>query len=103
MTRENLYVAMTRGRTANHAYVAIDGVDATCDRLPDPAGDSPGRDILARILATEGAELSSPAPWTTPSPCTTSNPSANPSPPTPQPAAGTPSCPPAISTPTRSP
>jgi conjugative relaxase-like TrwC/TraI family protein len=58
MTRENLYVAMTRGRTANHAYVAIDGVDATCDRLPDPAGDSPGRDILARILATEGAELS---------------------------------------------
>jgi conjugative relaxase-like TrwC/TraI family protein len=58
MTRENLYVAMTRGRAENHAYVAIDGVDATCDRLPDPAGDSPGRDILARILATEGAELS---------------------------------------------
>ncbi|PVU81407.1 hypothetical protein DDP54_16090 (plasmid) [Cellulomonas sp. WB94] len=58
MTRENLYVAMTRGSTRNHAYVAIDGVDAACDRLPDPAGDSPGRDILTRILATEGAELS---------------------------------------------
>ena len=58
MTRENLYVAMTRGRSANHAYVAIDGVDPTCDAIPDPAGDSPGRDILARILATEAAELS---------------------------------------------
>ncbi|NMR19188.1 MobF family relaxase [Cellulomonas fimi] len=58
MTRENLYVAMTRGRHLNNVYVAIDGVDPTCDALPDPHGTSPGLDILARILATSGAEIS---------------------------------------------
>ena len=36
MVRENLYVGMTRGRAANHVYVAVDDVDPACDELPDP-------------------------------------------------------------------
>lgn len=59
MTRENLYVALTRGREANIAYVAID--------KPDPAhegahpGDNPeatGRSVLFGVLQHVGAELS---------------------------------------------
>jgi conjugative relaxase-like TrwC/TraI family protein len=58
MTRENLYVAMTRGRTSNHLYTATDVVDPLCEHLPDPHGAPAGRDVLERILATSGAELS---------------------------------------------
>ncbi|QTE30063.1 MobF family relaxase [Pengzhenrongella sicca] len=58
MTRENLYVAMTRGRVSNHIYTATDAVDPMCDHLPDPHGAPAGRDVLERILATTGAELS---------------------------------------------
>jgi conjugative relaxase-like TrwC/TraI family protein len=58
MVRENLYVAMTRGRHANHVYVAVDDVDPTCDYLSDPHATPAGRDVLERILATTGAELS---------------------------------------------
>jgi hypothetical protein len=58
MTRENLYVGMSRGRHLNLVYVAVDGVDSTCDGVPDPHGASPGREVLARILATSGAEIS---------------------------------------------
>jgi len=58
MTRENLYVAMTRGRAINHVYAATDVVDPMCDYLPDPYGAPAGRDVLERILATTGAELS---------------------------------------------
>ena len=58
MTREALYVAMTRGRDTNHAYVATDAVDPDCDQLPDPAGMPSPREILSRILATTGGELS---------------------------------------------
>ena len=58
MTRENLYVAMTRGRAINHVYTATDVVDPICDYLPDPHGGPAGRDVLERILATSGAELS---------------------------------------------
>ncbi|OIQ94690.1 multifunctional conjugation protein TraI [mine drainage metagenome] len=58
MTRENLYVAMTRGRAVNHVYVATDLLDPMCDDLPDPHGAPAGRDVLERILATPGAELS---------------------------------------------
>ena len=59
MTRENLYVAMTRGRDANIAYVAVD--------QPDPAHDGPhpgdnqaatGRSVLYGVLQHAGAELS---------------------------------------------
>lgn len=33
-TRENFYVSMTRGRHANHAYVAIDQPDESHERSP---------------------------------------------------------------------
>lgn len=59
MTRETLYVAMTRGREANIAYVAVD--------KPDPAHDGPhpgdnteatARSVLCGVLQHAGAELS---------------------------------------------
>ncbi|MFC8797195.1 MobF family relaxase [Promicromonospora sp. NPDC057138] len=53
--RENLYVALTRGRHANHAYVATDQPDD--DHTP-PAENLTARGILYRILARPGAELS---------------------------------------------
>jgi len=58
MTREALYVAMTRGRDSNTVYVATDAVDPTCDRIPDQAAQRTPRDVLAAILATSGAETS---------------------------------------------
>lgn len=53
--RENLYVAMTRGREANRAYVAVDEPD-DAHSLHD--GDSNAHTILAGVLATTGAGLS---------------------------------------------
>jgi conjugative relaxase-like TrwC/TraI family protein len=59
MTRETFYVAMTRGREENIAYVAVD--------KPDPAHDGPhpgdnedasARSVLFRVLQHVGAELS---------------------------------------------
>ncbi len=60
MTRQSFYVAMTRGRDANHAYVATDTMDTTC---PSPTGaEAPtGRDVLRQVLATDGAERSATA------------------------------------------
>ena len=58
MTREALYVGMTRGRSSNHAYVCTDAVDPMCDQLPDPGTVTSGPQVLQRILATDGAELS---------------------------------------------
>lgn len=58
MARENLYVAMTRGRHDNHVYAALDDVDPTCDYLPDGQHIPDGHDALAAILTTPGAELS---------------------------------------------
>jgi hypothetical protein len=58
MTRENLYVAMTRGRHLNRVYVALDAIDPTCDDLPDHHRAGDARDVLDHILATSGAELS---------------------------------------------
>jgi len=58
MSREALYVAMTRGRNANIAYVATDAVDPTCDQLPDVQAERSGRDILTQILASSGAAVS---------------------------------------------
>jgi conjugative relaxase-like TrwC/TraI family protein len=57
-TRQSLYVAMTRGRTANHVYVATDDIDASCDGIPDPHTNPTARDILQRVLATDGADKS---------------------------------------------
>jgi conjugative relaxase-like TrwC/TraI family protein len=58
MSREALYVAMTRGRDANIAYVATDAVDPACDQLPDVHAARTGRQILDQVLATSSAELS---------------------------------------------
>lgn len=59
MTRENLYVAMTRGRDVNRAYVAVDRPDSLHSR-PHPADDggATGRSVLYGVLQNVGAELS---------------------------------------------
>jgi conjugative relaxase-like TrwC/TraI family protein len=62
MTRQALYVALTRGRAGNHAYVTTDGIDPSCPQPPTEAGDPPtGRQILEAVLATDGAESSATA------------------------------------------
>ena len=58
MAREALYVAMTRGRHANHLYVPTDPVDPDCDGVPDPQPDPTARQVLTAILATSRRELS---------------------------------------------
>ena len=59
MPRENLYVAMTRGREANTAYVAVDRPDiAHVGPRPGDDGDVTARSVLFGILQHVGAELS---------------------------------------------
>ena len=61
MAREHLYVAMTRGRGANHVYVPLDRHDDLDEvHHTDSAerGQVSGREVLERILATTGAEQS---------------------------------------------
>ncbi|NEE01181.1 relaxase domain-containing protein [Phytoactinopolyspora halotolerans] len=54
MTRETLYVAMTRGRLTNTAHVVTDQLDEEiCDDETHLA-----RDILIRVMQRSGAELS---------------------------------------------
>ncbi len=64
MAREDLYVAMTRGRHANHVYVATDLIDDDCRA---PAGRAPepptGRQVLERILATTHIEPTATETW----------------------------------------
>lgn len=58
-TRENLYVAMTRGRTSNTAYVVVSHPDDNHSaRHPGERPDATARDILAGVLRHVGAELS---------------------------------------------
>lgn len=59
MTRENLYVAMTRGRDVNRAYVAVDQPDSLHSG-PHPGDDdgATGRSVLHGVLQNVGAELS---------------------------------------------
>ncbi|WP_026077642.1 MobF family relaxase [Brevibacterium senegalense] len=57
-TRENFYVAMTRGKHANHAYVILDRPD---EHVPPHPGDNPdatGRSVLFGVLRHVNAELS---------------------------------------------
>jgi len=57
-TRETFYVAMTRGRHANHAYVTLDRAD---DHAQPHPGDDPhatARSVLYGVLQHSGAELS---------------------------------------------
>ncbi|TSD58157.1 AAA family ATPase [Aeromicrobium piscarium] len=58
-TRENFYVAMTRGADRNHAYVGVDREDH--EHLEPPIGDGPeqmARAALYGVLDHIGAELS---------------------------------------------
>jgi conjugative relaxase-like TrwC/TraI family protein len=55
MTREALYVAMTRGRHTNTAYTCTDAPDG--ERHHDQPAVT-GRSVLEQVLATAGAELS---------------------------------------------
>jgi hypothetical protein len=57
MTRQSLYVAMTRGREANHVYVPTDGL--TEEHLENRS--LTGRQVLERVLATDGTEHSATA------------------------------------------
>ena len=59
MTRENLYVAMTRGRDGNYAYVAVDAPD-DAHQHPHEAEDveEAARRVLFGVLNHSGAELS---------------------------------------------
>ena len=59
MTRETLYVAMTRGRDANVAYVAVDEPDLShAGPHPGENDEVTGRSVLAGVLQYSGAELS---------------------------------------------
>ncbi len=53
MARQSFYVAMTRGRLANHAYSPND--------QPHEASGPPHRSVLAAVLARDGSELSATA------------------------------------------
>ncbi|WP_223627709.1 MobF family relaxase [Microbacterium sp. EST19A] len=59
MTRETFYVAMTRGREENIAYVAVDKPDPAHDG-PHPGDDNEAtaRSVLFGVLQHVGAELS---------------------------------------------
>ena len=58
MTREAFYVAMTRGRAANHAYIDTDTCHGELDNLGREAETRPARTILEQILVNQGAEAS---------------------------------------------
>ncbi len=59
MTRENFYVAMTRGRELNRAYVAVDRPDSLhSGPHPVDSSDETGRSVLAGVLQHVGAEPS---------------------------------------------
>ncbi|HEY5514798.1 MAG TPA: MobF family relaxase, partial [Pengzhenrongella sp.] len=62
MGREDLYVAMSRGRHTNRTYVVVDQPDPDC--LP---GQTPSscREVLEQILATSHAEPSATETWET--------------------------------------
>lgn len=57
-TRENFYVAMTRGKHANRAYVILDRPDEHAELHPGENPDATGRSVLFGVLQHVGAELS---------------------------------------------
>ncbi len=58
-TRENFYVAMTRGKHANQAYVVLDRPDdAHAEPHPGDTPDATARSVLYGVLQHVGAELS---------------------------------------------
>lgn len=56
--RENLYVAMTRGRESNRAYVILDRPDDHATAHPGDNPDATARTVLYGVLQHSGAELS---------------------------------------------
>ena len=58
-TRENFYVAMTRGMRSNRAYVILDRIDdAHTESHPGENPDATGRSVMNGVLQHVGAELS---------------------------------------------
>ncbi|MCH6470707.1 relaxase domain-containing protein [Sinomonas sp. 5-5] len=57
-TRENLYVAMTRGREGNHAYVVLNRPDDHAEAHPSENPDATARSVLCGVLQHVGAEPS---------------------------------------------
>ena len=57
-TRENFYVAMTRGRETNRAYVVLDQPDEHSEPHPGMNPDATARSVLYGVLQHSGAELS---------------------------------------------
>lgn len=57
-TRENFYVAMTRGKHSNRAYVILDRADDHSHPHPSDNADATGRSVLFGVLQHVGAELS---------------------------------------------
>jgi hypothetical protein len=57
--RQVLYVAVTRGRTANHLYL-VDGADGDPHTLtrPDTVNPPTAMDLLCRVLARDGSQQS---------------------------------------------
>ncbi|GAA1488221.1 hypothetical protein GCM10009626_09670 [Brachybacterium sacelli] len=56
--RENFYVAMTRGKHANRAYVILDRADEHANPHPGDNPEATGRSVLFGVLQHVGAELS---------------------------------------------
>lgn len=62
MSRESFYVAMSRGRTANRAYVATgEAIDVDLHLPPRPRLDAV--DVLRGVLARESSERSATETW----------------------------------------
>lgn len=57
-TRETFYVAMTRGRHSNRAYVTLDRADDHAEPHPGDDPDATARSVLYGVLQHSGAELS---------------------------------------------
>jgi conjugative relaxase-like TrwC/TraI family protein len=62
MGREDLYVAMSRGRNLNRTYVVVDEPDPECLPGREP---SSCREVLEQILATSHAEPTATETWET--------------------------------------
>jgi hypothetical protein len=65
MGREDLYVAMTRGRSLNRTYITLEDPDDECPPHAATAPAVPGsaREALQTILATSHAERSATETW----------------------------------------